>query len=124
MWIPDLPACAGLASAKPKGPVVIHTEEDNGFARLPLAVVYRVLRQHEMAFEQCYLDSPNKPLCREAIVRVDFTIDKTGAVSASKPASAGDGELGSCAARAVSGLTFPEPEGGSVNIAMPIRFLH
>jgi hypothetical protein len=56
-------------------------------------------------------------------VTVRFVIGRDGAVSWTQGSSdAGNGELARCVASAFGAISFPEPEGGSVNVSYPLAF--
>jgi hypothetical protein len=123
-WIPDAPECKGVPATPPKRgiPVIVDSETDTSSPRLPFAVVFRILRNQRSELEKCYFDSPIGKTCHDVAVHVAFTVDRNGTVSKSEGQPA-EGGLGACVAGVVAGLTFPEPEGGSVSFTMPIRFL-
>jgi hypothetical protein len=92
--------------------------------RLPPEVIQRIVRQNFGRFRLCYENGLKTDPKLAGRVTVKFQIDASGAV-----ASVADGgsDLPSpatidCVVRAFSSLSFPQPEGGVVNVLYPIVF--
>jgi hypothetical protein len=90
--------------------------------RLPEEVVDRIVRQNFGRFRACHEASKVSPTPVGRIVVV-FVIDPKGKVSVkSHDSELSDPAIGECIAKDFAKLTFPEPEGGSVNVTFPIIF--
>lgn len=92
--------------------------------RLPAETVQRIVRQNSGQFRACYEKSfgmrENAP---EGRVTVNFVIGRDGSVSS--VSGSGDlpgNEVAACVTRAFGGLSFPQPEGGTVRVTYPIVF--
>lgn len=92
--------------------------------RLPPEVIQRIVRQNFGRFRLCYeQDLRTQPSLAQRVT-VSFTIGRDGSVTrASGTADGGAPQsTASCVARAFSGISFPEPEGGVVNVTYPLVF--
>ncbi len=92
--------------------------------RLPPEVIQRIVRQNFGRFRLCYENALRTKPKLQGTVRVSFTIDPAGNVSA----ASGGGDLPdaatvSCVSRAFYNLSFPKPETGVVKVTYPIRFM-
>ncbi len=92
--------------------------------RLPPEVIQRIVRQNFGRFRLCYENGLRSNPALTGRVTVKFTIDGSGAV-------AGAADVGSdlpsaatvdCVVRSFSALSFPQPEGGIVNVTYPVTF--
>lgn len=91
--------------------------------RLPPEVIQRIVRQHFGRFRLCYENSLRSDPTLEGMVTVAFTIDPKGEVSAtSHTTTMKDEAVGKCVERVFTGLSFPQPEGGVVQVTYPITF--
>jgi hypothetical protein len=90
--------------------------------RLPVEVVKRIARQWFGKMRLCYEAGLAKNPKLAGKVVVTFTIDKTGAPT--KVNAAGgtlpDADVKACVAKAFQGMSFPQPEGGTVDVTYPI----
>jgi hypothetical protein len=88
--------------------------------RLPTEVVKRVVEQRRGDVALCYRGSKKDPAL-EGQVKVRFVIDRDGAVSQAdgKESSIADSAVVSCVVSVVSGLSFPQPEGGAATVVFP-----
>ncbi len=91
---------------------------------LPPEVIQRIVRQNFGRFRACYQRGLNSDPSLQGRVSVRFTIDKAGAVSSTADGGSTLGNAGvvTCVVRAFANLTFPQPEGGAVNVVYPILF--
>jgi hypothetical protein len=92
--------------------------------RLPPEVIRRIVRQNFGRFRLCYENGLRARPDLTGRVSIHFVIDRAGAVAS---ASNGGSDLPSadvvaCVARGFSGLSFPQPEGGTVTVDYPIVF--
>jgi hypothetical protein len=90
--------------------------------RLPPETIQRVVRQNFGRFRVCYTSAYPGEARPETRVSVRFVIGRDGSVSSASAATTGETALASCVTKAFYGLSFPEPEGGSVNVVYPILF--
>ena len=92
--------------------------------RLPPEVIQRIVRQSYGRFRLCYENGLKKDPALEGRVAVKFVIGRDGAVAlaADADSSMKDKDVVSCIVRAFKGLSFPQPEGGVVNVVYPILF--
>ncbi len=96
----------------------------NAIGRLPPEVIQRIVRQNFGRFRQCYVHATEKNPSLEGTVSVHFTITEDGSVSDAREegSSLPDPAVRACVARAFTGLSFPQPEGGKVKVVYPIAF--
>jgi hypothetical protein len=92
--------------------------------RLPPEVVQRIVRQNFGRFRLCYENAlRNNPKLSGKVV-IKFGIDREGAIG--KPTSEGstvpDQAMIECVRRGFQTLSFPKPEGGVVDVTLPIVF--
>jgi hypothetical protein len=108
---------AGLGSPKNprKAPLpTLKTSDLKIDGGLPPEVVQRIVRQQYGRFRKCYEDAKKAdPKLGAGVVGVEFTIDKSGAVSGAKETGSTlkDAALGACFVDVYSKLSFPAPEG-------------
>ncbi len=92
--------------------------------RLPPEVIQRIVRQNFGRFRFCYEQGLQRQPDLLGRVTIKFVIARDGSVA--EVADAGsdlpDGSVASCVLRAFTDLSFPEPEGGIVNVVYPIVF--
>jgi len=95
----------------------------NVTGRLPPEVIQRIVRQNFGRFRLCYESAlRNNPALRGTVV-VRFVIGRDGRVAnVSGSGNLPDEAMVSCVVRAFYGLSFPQPEGGIVNVSYPIAF--
>jgi hypothetical protein len=125
------PAAAGVArykwtlSLRPKPSSVKMRDAGNEVkGRLPPEVVRRIVRANFPRFRLCYEQGLKRDAKLAGGVTTKFTITKDGAVT--KVASAGgtlvDAGVRDCVTGVFKTLSFPEPEGGVVDVTYPIAF--
>ncbi|WP_437485432.1 AgmX/PglI C-terminal domain-containing protein [Sorangium sp. So ce1014] len=92
--------------------------------RLPPEVIQRIVRQSFGRFRLCYERGLQRNTGLQGRVAVRFTIDRSGAVAKAGDGGSDlpDGAVVSCVVRAFHALSFPAPEGGSVDVVYPILF--
>jgi len=90
--------------------------------RLPAEVVQRIVRQNFGRFRMCYEDGLRNNPNLQGRVTVRFVIGSDGSVG--RAANAGsdlpDAAVVQCVVGAFRGLSFPQPEGGSVSVVYPL----
>ena len=81
-------------------------------------VIRRYIRRHINQIRYCYEQQLARRPDLAGRVAVRFVISPSGAVTSATPAqnTLGDPQVGSCVARAVQRIAFPQPEGGGVVI--------
>jgi len=93
--------------------------------RMPPEVIQRIVRQNFGRMRMCYEAGLQRDPNLQGTVVIRFVIDRQGNVP-SASAGAGtdlrDPAVVSCVTRAMSNLSFPQPEGGLVTVNYPIRF--
>ncbi|WP_437791508.1 AgmX/PglI C-terminal domain-containing protein [Sorangium sp. So ce693] len=92
--------------------------------RLPPEVIQRIVRQNFGRFRLCYERGLQRDEGLQGRVTVRFTIDPSGALANARDGGSDlpDSATVSCVVRAFRDLTFPAPEGGSVDVVYPILF--
>lgn len=92
--------------------------------RLPPEAVQRVVRANAGRYRACYEDGLRHDPGLEGRVVVKFVIDRTGGVAVAQDGGSDLRSAGvvACVVRAMAGLTFPQPEGGIVNVVYPLVF--
>ncbi|WP_437521825.1 AgmX/PglI C-terminal domain-containing protein [Sorangium sp. So ce726] len=92
--------------------------------RLPPEVIQRIIRQNFGRFRLCYEGGLLRDEGLRGRVTVRFTIDPRGALINARDGGSDlpDRAVVSCVVRAFRDLTFPAPEGGSVDVVFPIAF--
>jgi tetratricopeptide (TPR) repeat protein len=92
--------------------------------RLPPEVVQRIVRQNFGRFRLCYENGLNNNPNLMGRVSVRFVIGRDGSVGNVGNAGSDlpDAGVVGCIVRAFHGLSFPQPEGGVVNVVYPIHF--
>jgi Ca-activated chloride channel family protein len=110
----------GHASNPPK--VRMGATTVNG--RLPPEVIQRIVRQNFGRFRLCYENGLRNNPNLEGRVSVRFVIGRDGNVSSTGNGGSDlpDAGVVSCVQRAISGLSFPQPEGGTVTVVYPVMF--
>jgi hypothetical protein len=93
-------------------------------ARLPPAVIQKIVRQHFGEYRRCYEEGMRRDPKLHGRVAIHFVIERSGAVSDAYPVctSLPDREAVRCIAQGFARLSFPEPEGGMVTVIYPIMF--
>jgi hypothetical protein len=86
--------------------------------------IRRVVRNANSKFLACYQAGLQKNPTLAGRVTVKFTIDKNGAPKAVTVAGGdlSDKSVGQCLTKAVSSLTFPQPDRGEVVVSYPFAF--
>jgi hypothetical protein len=92
--------------------------------RLPVEVIDRILRQNFGRFRLCYEAGLGKNPALAGSVATSFTIGKDGSVASVKEPSGSlsDAATRSCVASHYKSLSFPQPEGGTVDVTSTIDF--
>ncbi|WP_437766054.1 AgmX/PglI C-terminal domain-containing protein [Sorangium sp. So ce281] len=92
--------------------------------RLPPEVIQRIVRQSFGRFRLCYEHGLQRDAGLQGRVVVRFTIDPRGALVNARDGGSDlpDSAAVSCVVRAFRDLTFPAPEGGSVDVVYPLLF--
>jgi Ca-activated chloride channel family protein len=92
--------------------------------RLPPEIIQRIVRQNFGRFRLCYESGLRANPNLAGRVSMRFVIGRDGNVSSTSNAGSDLGDAGvvSCVQEAISGLSFPEPEGGTVTVVYPIMF--
>ncbi|MDI3283587.1 AgmX/PglI C-terminal domain-containing protein [Polyangium sp. 15x6] len=92
--------------------------------RMPPAVIQRIVRQNFGRFRFCYENGlrSNSTLTGRVVAR--FVIGRDGSVVsvANGGSDLPNSDVVACVIRAFRGLSFPQPEGGVVNVTYPIQF--
>ncbi|WP_437542185.1 AgmX/PglI C-terminal domain-containing protein [Sorangium sp. So ce367] len=92
--------------------------------RLPPEVIQRIVRQNFGRFRLCYESGLLRDAGLQGRVTLRFTIDPRGALINARDGGSDlpDRAVVSCVVRALRDLTFPAPEGGSVDVVYPVLF--
>ena len=89
---------------------------------VPAELIQRIVRQNFGRFRLCYESGLRRAPDLQGRISVRFTIQRDGSVAdASVVASEIGPEVPTCIARAMYGLSFPAPDGGSVTIVYPFK---
>ncbi|XXY19075.1 AgmX/PglI C-terminal domain-containing protein [Sorangium sp. So ce216] len=91
--------------------------------RFPPEVIQRIVRRSFGRFRLCYEEGLRRNARLQGRVAVHFTIDPSGAVANARDGGSDlpDGVVVSCVVRAFHALSFPAPEGGSVDVVYPLQ---
>lgn len=96
----------------------------NVSGRLPPEAIQRTVRQNHGRLRVCFergVSATGMQLGDR--VTVQFVIARDGSVSSVQALSdAGNSTLASCVASAFAGISFPQPEGGTVSVRYPVLF--
>jgi hypothetical protein len=108
--------CGGPADAEP-APCTASV-----VGRLPPDVIQRVVRQNFGRFRRCYEDGLRAQPSLGGHVKVAFVIGRDGSVTSARDAGSDlpDRSVVSCVVRSFGALSFPEPDGGVVNVLYPV----
>jgi Ca-activated chloride channel family protein len=92
--------------------------------RLPPEVIQRIVRQNFGRFRLCYENGLRNNPNLSGRVSVRFLINESGSVSsvANGGSDLPDSGVIACVVRSFSGLSFPQPDAGSVTVTFPIVF--
>lgn len=91
--------------------------------RIPSPVVAQVLRANVGRLRHCFEPGALKDPSLAGSMVVTFEISTQGKVVAlTYTSELRDSAVGACVAKAISELSFPQPDGGNVKITYPIRF--
>jgi uncharacterized protein (TIGR03382 family) len=90
--------------------------------KLPREVIQRIVRQNFGRFRLCYQSGLASNPALAGNVSTKFTIGPAGAVTSATDASStlADKNVVSCINRAFTSLSFPQPEGGSVDVVYTV----
>lgn len=95
-----------------------------GAGSLEAPTVRNVLQRYQGQLNRCYEKQLKKDSSAKGKVRVVFTIGKAGRVGDVSVASETvGGGVGACVASVVTGLRFPKPEGGEVQVQRTFVFV-
>ncbi len=115
----------GAGGTLKSGPVPsIRVGQTTTTGNLPPEIVQRIVRQNLGRLRLCYENGlRSKPALGGEIV-VHFTIGADGSVRAvsEKSATLKDAAMSQCVSRVFKSLSFPAPEGGTVDVLYPITF--
>jgi Ca-activated chloride channel family protein len=92
--------------------------------RLPPEVIQRIVRQNFGRFRLCYEQGLTRNPNLSGRVSTRFVIGRDGSVSNVQNSGSDlpDSAVVSCVQSAYYGLSFPEPDGGTVTVTFPIQF--
>ncbi len=85
-------------------------------------VIQRVVRKSFGRYRACYENGLRSDPKLAGKVTVNFVIGSNGAVSSASGSGDLPSAVTSCVTSAFRGLSFPQPEGGSVKVSYPIAF--
>lgn len=85
-------------------------------------VIQRVVRKSFGRYRACYENGLRSDPKLAGKVTVNFVIGSNGAVSSASGSGNLPSAVTSCVTSAFRGLSFPQPEGGSVKVSYPIAF--
>jgi hypothetical protein len=90
--------------------------------RLAKEVIRRVVRRNMGQVKYCYESGLTKNPSLAGTVKVRFTIGTDGTVSSTRDAGSSlpDADVKACVLRAFSRMTFPQPQGGVVEVTYPV----
>lgn len=91
---------------------------------LDKAVVSRVLARSRAGMRACYEQALSRNPSASGSIEVRITVGPSGSVSSATTAAdtIGDPALASCLVSGAKRMTFPEPQGGSATIVVPLVF--
>lgn len=94
----------------------------NGY--LPPEVVDRIVVQNRGRFDQCFEEGRERDPSLTGVVDVKLIIGRDGAVARTFDGGSTlpDGAVVACVARAMLGLSFPQPDGGIAPFVYRFRF--
>lgn len=111
---------SGSARSKPPSVRMGATEVTGS---LPKEVVQRIVRQNFGRFRLCYENGLRNDPTLAGKVTVSFTIGTDGSVSTvSQTTDLKDTAVATCVSKAFYGLSFPQPDKGTVKVSYPISF--
>ena len=92
--------------------------------RLPPEVVERIVRQNLGRFRLCYENGLRRDPNLQGRVSVRFAIDSSGSVATTSDGGSDlpDGGVVQCIVRGFGNLSFPQPQGGMVQVVYPMMF--
>lgn len=96
-----------------------------GAGRLPPETIQRVLRQNFGAFRLCYQHAAQNDLSLTGTVRVRFSIEPDGGVThaaVDRGSTLTQSALVACLAGRLSRIQFPAPQGGRMDLVVPLTF--
>ncbi|MCA9490124.1 MAG: AgmX/PglI C-terminal domain-containing protein [Myxococcales bacterium] len=91
---------------------------------LDKAIVSRVLARSRAGMRACYEQALSRNPSASGSIEVRITVGPSGSVSSATTAAdtIGDPALASCLVSGAKRMTFPEPQGGSATIVVPLVF--
>jgi hypothetical protein len=114
---------AGLGTMRGRTPSLRQgATQVNG--RLPPEVIQRIVRQNFGRFRLCYERALVKKPKLAGRIDVRYVIDRFGAATdvSVKASTLKDADLETCVTRAFEGISYPQPEAGTVTVVYPILF--
>ena len=112
-------------SYTPHGPQLHFNGTVTSNGRLDPAVIQRIVRLNSGRFIGCYKDGLRTNPSLQGRVAVAFVIGRDGDVTIARDTSGSDladQNVRACVVKSFSGLSFPEPAGGIVNVTYPFTF--
>ncbi len=112
-----------LGGARATKPPSVRMGATSVTGALPPEVIQRIVRQNFGRFRLCYENGLDKDPTLAGRVVVAFTIRPDGSVAEVKGSGdMPDAKVVDCVTKAFWGLSFPQPEKGSVKVSYPIAF--
>ena len=93
--------------------------------RLPAEIIQRTVRLNAGRYRACYESGLRTNPSMSGRVEVHFVIGRDGAVSLASDGAGSDlpdAAVRSCVVKSFYGMSFPTPEGGTVNVTYPLVF--
>jgi hypothetical protein len=116
------PCTAGLGPHKPVEPRLRFAKDVQVNGHIPPEVIQRIVRQNMGRFRACYESGlrTNPTLGGRVVVR--FVIDRQGSVAVATDGGSDlpDTATTACIVRTFQTLSFPEPQGGTVQVTYPL----
>lgn len=121
-------AIPSAASAGPAGGEAKKVRVSEGTptvdGRLPPEIIRRIVRLNSGRFRLCYEDGLRRNPNLQGRATVKFVINRSGAIGTPTDRGSDIPDVGvvGCVVRAFGGLSFPQPEQGTVSVVYPIDF--
>jgi hypothetical protein len=116
-------AHGGGAGHKVRSPVFRHPVDLKTNGRLPAEVIQRTVRLNAGRYRACYESGLRTNPSLAGRVEVHFVIARDGSVSLAQDGAGSDlpdASVRACVVKTFYGLSFPAPEGGTVNVTYPL----